>query len=60
MYKKGDFVIYDICGQKREVKILSGKVILAYNAGQGFKILLPDGKRIYASEKNLYVKETKV
>jgi hypothetical protein len=56
MYKKGDIVIYDICGQKRQVKILSEKITLAYNGGQGYKILLPDGGRIYVAEKNLYVK----
>jgi hypothetical protein len=51
--KKNDIAIYTICGTARQVKILSGSVDLAYNAGRGFKILLPDGGKIYASEKNL-------
>jgi hypothetical protein len=52
--KKNDIVIYVICGTARRVKILSGSVDLAYKAGQGFKILLPDGGKIYASDKNLF------
>ena len=51
--KKNDIAIYTTCGQARQVKIISGKVNLAYNAGQGFKILLPDGGKIFISEKHL-------
>ena len=51
--KKNDIAIYVICGTARQVKILSGSVDLAYNNGIGYKILLPDGKKIYVSEKNL-------
>ena len=52
--KKNDIAIYTICGTARQVKILSGKVVLAYNSGTGYKILLPDGSKIYASGKNLF------
>ena len=51
--KKNDIAIYTICGTARQVKIISGSVVLAYNYGTGYKILLPDGSKIYASDKNL-------
>ena len=52
--KKNDIAIYTICGTARQVKIISGSVVLAYNSGTGYKILLPDGSKIYASDKNLF------
>jgi hypothetical protein len=60
MFKKGDNVIYTACRIEREVKIISNKVMLAYNGGYGYNIKFSDGNKYYVSEKSLSVKSAKI
>jgi len=53
-FSKGDKVIYEAAGEKREVTISSKESSdLAYKGGKGWKIKLPDGQNMWVSESNL-------